>query len=126
MLDQPGLKSEMEQSVQAFQNRFAKKIYGSKESSAEAMASIKWIPLVRRRFGYRCVAVQNAIGKGDIPEHFDPFRSTLSQSHGYNTRNGYLPRLPKPRTEWGRRATYFIATNDWDSTPNELKKPMPK
>ena len=122
--DQPGVKSEMEQ-LQAFQNRFAKKIEGGKLSSAEALASLKWVPLVGRRFGHRCVAVQNAI-KGDIPEHFDTFRTTLSQSHGYNTRNGYLPRLPKPRTEWGRRATYFRATNDWASLPNELKKPMPK
>ena len=122
--DQPGLKLEMEQ-LQTFQNRFAKKIDGSKQSSAEAMASLKWIPLARRRFGHQCVAVQNAI-KGDIPEHFNPFRSTLSQSHGYSTRNGYLPRMPKPRTEWGRRVTYFRALNDWASMPKEFKKPMPK
>ena len=70
--DQPGLKSELEQ-LQAFLNRFAKKIDGSKQLSADAMASLKWIPLARRRFGHRCVAVQNAI-KGDIPELFDPFR----------------------------------------------------
>ena len=41
--DQPGLKSEMDQ-MQAFQNRFVKKIDGSKQSSAEAMASLKCIP----------------------------------------------------------------------------------
>ena len=58
--------------------------------------------------------------KGDIPEHFDPFRSTLSQSHGYSTRNGYLPRMPKPITEWGRRATYFRAINDWASMLKEF------
>ena len=40
--DQPGLKSEMEQ-LQVFQNRFAKKIDGSKQSSAEAMASSHWL-----------------------------------------------------------------------------------
>ena len=55
--DQPGLKSKMEQ-LQAFQNRFAKKIDGSKQSSAETTASLKWIPLARRRSGHRCVAVQ--------------------------------------------------------------------
>ena len=49
--DQPGLKSEMEQ-LQAFQNRFAKKIDGIKQLSAEAMASLKWIPLARRHFGH--------------------------------------------------------------------------
>ena len=29
--------------------------------------------------------------KGEIPEHFDVFKSTMSQQHGYNTRNGYMP-----------------------------------
>ena len=47
--DQPGLESEMEK-LQVIQNRFVKKTDGSKQSSAEAMASLKWIPLARRRF----------------------------------------------------------------------------
>ena len=50
----------------------------------------------------------NAI-KGDVPEHFEIFRTPLSQLHNYNTRNDFLPRLPKLRTEWGRRTTYFRA-----------------
>ena len=37
--DQPGLTSEMQQ-LQAFQNRFAKKIAGGKFSSAEALRGI--------------------------------------------------------------------------------------
>ena len=40
--------------------------------------------------------MQDAI-KGEIPEHFDLFRSTMSQQHGYNTRNGYMPIISKPR-----------------------------
>ena len=32
---------------------------------------------------------QNTI-KGNIPEHFEMFRTPLSQLHNYNTRNGYL------------------------------------
>ena len=66
--DQPGLASEMQQ-LQAFQNRFAKRIAGSKLSSAEALVSLKWFPLYVRRFGHRCLIVQNEV-KGDIPEHF--------------------------------------------------------
>ena len=66
--DQPGLTSEMQQ-LQAFQNRFAKRVAGSKLSSAEALVSLKWFPLYVRRFGHRCLIVQNAM-KGDIPEHF--------------------------------------------------------
>ena len=58
--DQPGLKSEMDR-LQAFQNRFAKKIPGKKISSSEALNSLQWIPLVGRRFAHRCSVVQNAI-----------------------------------------------------------------
>ena len=96
--DQPGLHSEMQQ-LQAFQNRFVKKINGGKLSSAEALVSLKWLPLHKRHCGHGCVAVQNAI-KEDIPEHSGIFRTPLSQLHEYNTRNSFLPRLPKPRTEW--------------------------
>ena len=46
-------------------------------------------------------------------------------THMDNTRNGYLPRLPKPKTEWGKRTTYYKCTNDWASLPGDLRKPMP-
>ena len=121
--DQSGLTSEMQQ-VMAFQNWFDKKIASGKLSSAEALASLKWFPLHGRRFGHRCLTIQNAI-KRDVPEHFDIFRTPLSQLHNYNTRNCFLPRPPKPRTEWGRRTTYFRAFNDWASLPTELNRPMP-
>ena len=41
--------------------------------------------------------------ENDIPEHFDVFKSTMSQQHGYNTRNGHMPVISKRRTEWGRK-----------------------
>ena len=94
--DQPGLKSEMEK-LQSFQNKFAKKIKLGKMSSSEALKCLNWLPLAGRRLSHRCTAVENAI-KGDIPQHFESFKSTLRSSHGYNTRHGYLPRLPKPKT----------------------------
>ena len=62
--DQPGLKSKMDP-LQAFQNRFAKRILGKKISSSEALNSLQWIPLVGRRFAHRCSAVQNAISIGN-------------------------------------------------------------
>ena len=74
---------------------------------------------------HRCCLVQDAM-KGEIPEHFDVFRSTMSQQHGYNTRSGYMPKISKPRTEWGRNKTYYKAKTDWASLPSELKKLMPK
>ena len=122
--DQPGLTTQMKQ-LQSFQNRFAKKIVKSKVSSAEALASLRWVSLHARRFGHRCCVVQDAM-KGSIPEHFGVFRSTMNQQHGYNTRNGYMPKVSRPRTEWGRSKTYYKAINDWATLPSALKKLMPK
>jgi len=31
---------------------------------------------------------------------------------GYNTGNGHMPNISKPRTEWGRKKTYFKAITD--------------
>ena len=73
--DQPSLKTKMEK-LQSFQNKFAKKIKLGKMSSSEALKSLNWLPLVGRRLSHRCTAVQNAI-KGDIPQHFESFKSTL-------------------------------------------------
>ena len=122
--DQPGLTTRMKQ-LQSFQNRIAKKISKGKMTSAEALTSLQWVPLHARRFGHRCCLVQDAM-KGEIPEHLDVFKSTMSQQHGYNTRNGYMPVISKPRTEWGKNKTYYKAITDWASLPSELKKLMPK
>jgi len=81
--DQPGLKSEMEK-LQSFQNKFAKKIKLAKTSSSEALKCLNWLPLAGRRLCHRCIAVENAI-KGNIPQHFERFKSTLRSSHGYVT-----------------------------------------
>ena len=94
-------------------------------TSAEALTSLQWVPLHARHFGHRCCLVQDAM-KGEIPEHFDVFKSTMSQQHGYNTQNGYGPIISKPRTEWGKNKTYYKAITDWASMPTELKKLMPK
>ena len=120
--DQPGLKSEMVQ-LQGFQNKFAKKVFRKKASSEESIKALNWLPLEYRRRGHRCLLVQNAI-KGNVPEHFDSFKSPLN-SHGYNTRNGYLPRFGKFRTTWGKRNTCFQAVNEWMKLPPELRNPMP-
>ena len=50
----------------------------------------------------------------------------MSQQQGYNTRNGYMPAISEPRTEWGKNKRYYKAITDWASLPTELKKLMPK
>ena len=110
--------------LQSLQNRFAKKIIKSKISSANALALLRWVSLHARRFGHRCCLVEDAM-KGTIPEHFSVlFRSTMNQQHGYNTRNGYMPKVSRPRTEWGKRKTYYKSINNWATSA--LKKLMPK
>jgi len=91
----------------------------------EALTSLHWVPLHARGFGHRCCLVQDAL-KGEIPEHFDVFSSTMSQEQGYNTRNGYMHLICKPRTEWGRNKTYCKSVTDRASLPTELKKLIPK
>jgi len=115
--DQHGLKSEMEK-LQSFQSIFAKKIQLGKMSSSEALKCMNWLPRAGRRLSHRYTAAENAI-KGDIPQHFGSFKSTLRSSHGY------LPRLPKPKTECRKRVSYFRFANDWMSLPVFFKKPMP-
>ena len=100
--------------LQAFQNRFAKRIVGNKISSSEALNSLQWLPLAGRSFAHRCSAVQNAI-KGKMPDHLETFKITLRDLHGHNTRNSYLPRIPNPKTEWGKRTTYYRYISDWST-----------
>ena len=120
---QSGLKAEMDQ-LQAFQNRFAKRIELKKKlSSAEALKLLNWMPLSSRRFAYRVELVQNAI-RGEIPQHLNCFKQIAN--HRLELRNNYLPRLVRPRTEWRRRTTYYKAKTDWNSLPKSLRTLMPR
>ena len=88
--------------LQAFQNRFAKRILGNKISSSEALSSLQLIPLSWRPITHRCSAVQNAI-KGEVPEYLETFKITLRDLHGQKIRNSYLPTIP----EWGKGTSYY-------------------
>ena len=92
-------------------------------SVEEKLDSVQWIPLAGRHFAHRYSAVQNAI-KEEIPEHLETFKITLRDLHGHNIRNSYLSRIPKPKTEWGKRTTYYRYISDWSTLPNFLTKPM--
>ena len=102
--------------LQSSQNKFARKIKLDKMSSSEALKCLNWLPLAGRHPSHQCTAVENAL-KGNILQHFESFKSTLRSSHGYNTRNGYLPRLSKPKTECGKRVSYFRFINDCLALP---------
>ena len=78
-----------------------------------------------RRFFFGVVLCMTQY-EGSISEHFGAFRSTMSQGHGYNTRNDYMPKVSRSRTEWGRNKTYYKSIDDWASLPSTLKKLMPE
>ena len=84
--------------LQSYQNRFAIKIVKAKVKTDEALTLARWTTLHARRFGRLSCFVQDVL-KGVIPEHLDVFSSTMSQQHGYSTRNGYMPKVSRPRTE---------------------------
>ena len=92
---QPGLTTQMKQ-LQSFQSRIAKKIVKGNVTSVNTLTSLRWVPLHGRRFGHRCCLVGDAM-KEEISEHFNVFRSTMNQKHGY--------KISKLRTEWGRNKT---------------------
>ena len=124
MWNQDGELAVVVEKLQNFQNKFAGKIKLGKMSFSEALKCLNWLPLAGIRLSYRRIAIENAI-KGNIRRHFESFNSTLRSSHGYNTGNGSLPRLPKPKTECGKRVSYFRFINDWMSLLVFLRKPMP-
>ena len=91
--DQPGLTSEMQQ-LQAFQNRFAKKIASGKFSSAEALAcELRIVPFNITLIAGVHQSPKNFHFRRDVNEHLcdversDKMTLTLSFCSGRNFRN---------------------------------------
>ena len=67
-----------------------------------------------------CCFVQDVL-KGVIPKHLDVFSSAMSQQHGYSTRNGYMPKVSRPRMrqtkhiikQWTIRPYRRVSSRDW-------------
>ena len=124
-LGRSGWSYNTDETVAIFSKSLCNKDCKAKVKTGEALTLSRWASLHARRFGRLCCFVQDAL-KGVIPEHLDVFSSTMSQQHGYNTRNSYMPKVSRPRTEWDRNKTYHKAMNNWTLPPSELKRLMPK
>ena len=109
--------------LRRFQNKFAKEIKLGKTSSSEALQCLNWLPLAGRRLSHWCTAIKNAIN-GDIPQHFESFKSTLRSSHDYKTRNGYLLRLSKPKSECRKSVLlpFLLHFYKWMDVPPSIFK----
>ena len=57
-------------------------------------------------------------------EHFNVFNSKVSQQHRYNTRNGYMPKVSRPR-RYGTEIKH-IKQLTIGLLPSELKRLIPK
>ena len=73
-------------SLQILQNKAAKLILNRPlySSASDALTSLKWVPLERRRYRTRCVYVHKCIN-GLV--HHDMTLSRHEYQHSYNTRN---------------------------------------
>ena len=101
-------------SLQVLQNKAAKIILDRPlySSASHALATLKWIPLEKRRFQRRCVLVYKCLN-GLINHELTLV--TQQHQHNYNTRHKVNLRLPCVRRNWGKQRTAYHAVNDFNS-----------
>ena len=101
-------------SLQALQNKAAKIIlhWLLYSSASHALATLKWIPLEKRRFQWRCVHIYKCLN--ELITHILTLE-TQQHQHNYNTRNKVNLRLPCVKRNWGKRRTAYHTVNDLNS-----------
>ena len=106
-------------SLQVLQNKAAKVILNRPlySSSTDALATLKWLPLEKKRF-QRCVHVYKCIN-GLINHDMDLIRQDVL--HRHNTRNTGNFRLPRVKRNWGMQRTQYHAVFDFNSLSQTIK-----
>ena len=101
-------------SLQVLQNKAAKIILDRPlySSATHALATLKWVPLEKRRFQRRCIYVYKCLN--GLVEHDMNFIRQQEQ-HNYNTRTKLNLRLPSVKRNWGKQRTAFHAIKDFNS-----------
>ena len=103
--------------LQILQNKAAKVLLGhpSRSSSTEALMSLDLKSLSARRLFHRYIAIRKClIGETDF--NFD-----FIKNQAVHSRRSNYPRLPLPRTNWGKQTFIYQAAKDWNSLPTDLK-----
>ena len=88
-------------------------------SATHALASLKWVPLEKRRFQRRCICVYKCLN--GLVEHDMNFIRQLEQ-HDYNTRTKLNLRLPSVKRNWGKQRTAFHVVKDFNSLSQEIRQ----
>ena len=106
--------------LQLLQNKAAKIILSlpSFSSSTEALNTLGWSTLVKRRLFHRCVFVFKYVN-GLIDFNFDTKRNY--DIHSYNTRgktNFYLPRI---RRNYGKQRLLYQGLADWNKLNKSIR-----
>ena len=107
-------------SLQVLQNKAAKIILDRLlySSASHALATLKWIPLEKRRFQRRCVHVYKCLN--ELITH-ELTLETQQHQHNYNTRNKVNLRLPCVKRKWGKQRTAYHAVNDFNSLSEMIR-----
>ena len=101
-------------SLPVLQNMAAKSILDRPlySSATHALATLKWVPLTKRRFQRRCIYLYKCLN--GLVEHDMNFTRHQEQ-HDYNTRTKLNFRLPSVQRNWGKQRTAFHAIKDLNS-----------
>ena len=107
-------------SLQVLQNKAAKIILDRPlySSASHALATLKWIPLEKRRFQRRCVHVYKCLN--ELITHELTYE-TQQHKHNCNTRNKVNLRLPCVKRNWGKQRTAYHAVNDFNSLSEMIR-----
>lgn len=113
--------STLMSSLQILQNKAAKLILDRPlySSASDALATLKWVPLEKRRYQRRCVYVYKCLN-GLVDHDMDLLRH--EDQHMYNTRNKDKLRIPIAKRLWGQQRTAFQAVNDFNLLNRDIEQ----
>ena len=81
-------------------------------SASDALTTLKWLALEKRRFQRRCVHVYKCLYG---LTHHELTLVTQQEQHSYNTRNKANLKIPSVKRNWGKQRTGYHAVNDFNS-----------
>ena len=108
-------------SLQVLQNKAAKIILDRPlySSATHALATLKWVPLEKRRFQRRFICLYKCLN--GLVEHDMNF-IRQQEEHDYNTRTKLNLRLPSVKRNWGMQRTAFHAIKDFNSLSQAIRQ----
>ena len=107
-------------SLQVLQNKAAKIILDRPlySSASDALTTLKWLTLEKRRFQRRCVHVYKCLNG---LTHHELTLVTQQEQHSYNTRNKANLKIPSVKRNWGKQRTGYHAVSDFNSLDKTIR-----